>query len=171
LLLYYRDCSRVKGSGDNVDSLSSASSTYTLIFSTISLAHLLQRLAGWRLSDARPIHALDQSLPHKWHQQPQKHRRSPACLHPGCFEQRGVPKALAKEASSAFARSPSRAAGASNRRPFSAVRRALASIAIGGYTTSTCGGIWSTPVESFPHPHAGPHAVLQQQPTQCPAYA
>src|SRR5258707_15586248 len=79
-----------------------------------------------------------------------------------------VPKALAREESSAFARSPSRAADASNRRPFSAARRPLASIAIRGYTVRPLlVEAYRAHHLSFPHLHA----VLQEQPTQTPAYA
>ncbi len=31
--------------------------------------HILQCLAGWHIPNTRAIHTLDQSLPHKWHQQ------------------------------------------------------------------------------------------------------
>src|SRR6266403_2448396 len=49
--------------------------------------HILQCLAGWHIPNTRAIHTLDQSLPHKWHQQLPRCRRSPPHLHPRCLKQ------------------------------------------------------------------------------------
>jgi len=139
------------------ESNATASLTYT---------HLLRRHAGRHISHTGSIRTLDQSLPHKRHQQPKLLRRGSP---PTRGSSSNVPKTLARETLSALARSSSRAAAASS--------AAHLMLRVAHWQVPQLGDRRPAPVGAYgahqlssPHSHAGPPAVVKQQPSPSPEY-